>query len=495
MSSGFNYAATLDEFEIGRAGHPALIHMGTTLSHAQFAQLVRRTANVLIEDGVRKGDLIGLGMRDSVEYMAVLFALIRIGAITLPIDARWQLDEKLRLVDFFKPRLLCSDDPIPEITSCKITVTDADWTARVHAASDDAPIVLEADTGMLISLSSGTTGRPTGPLLTHEQMYARTVSQLVSLGFSSYDRFLAATPLYFGGGRAFALSQIAIGATLILNTPPFRIEELARAVKDTQATGLFLVPTLLRRLLELPDDALGGFHALNQLICSGSPLFPHERDAVRKRLTRNYYEYYASTEGGGVSVLAPSDQDRHPDTVGRPAFRVNLQIVHEDHTPVPAGETGLVRYRGPGVAQWFFQDDDAAAKSFHGGYFYPGDIGALNEDGFLTLKGRTKDVINRGGVNIYPPEIERVAANMPGIAECCVFPVPHATLGEEIGIAVVLGPDLPPADAFAAVRAHCAALLASYKVPTQFFAVDEFPKNSGGKVIKSELVKSVLQRT
>ncbi|SLN71352.1 class I adenylate-forming enzyme family protein [Oceanibacterium hippocampi] len=492
MSSGFNYAETLDQAAVSRGNHPALIHGGESLTHADFAALVRRASNILIEDGVQKGDLVGLGMRDSVEYVALMFALARIGAITLPVDARWQADEKRRMVAFFKPRILLSDEPVAEIVECPVVVVDSDWKRRLQTAANDAPIVRGTDTDMIVSLSSGTTGRPTGPLLTHEQMFARTVSQMASLGFSSYDRFMTATPLYFGGGRAFTLSQIAIGATLILNTPPFKIEELARAVRETRTTALFLVPTLLRRLLELPDEELTGFRHLRQLISSGSPLHAHERVAVRERLTRNYYEYYASTEGGGVSVLAPEDQVDHPDTVGRPAFRVDLQVVGDDHQPLPAGETGSVRYRGPGVAQWFFRDDEAAAKSFRDGFFYPGDLGVLDEEGFLSLKGRSKDVIIRGGVNIYPAEIERVVSAVAGVSECCVFPVPHATFGEEVGVALVLASGMSEDATREAIRVECAVKLASYKHPKHVFFMDSFPKNSGGKVVKAEVLKAVL---
>lgn len=153
-----------------------------------------------------------------------------------------------------------------------------------------------------------------------------------------------------------------------------------------------------------------------------------------------------------------------------------------------------MRYRGPGVAQWFFRDDEAAAKAFRDGYFYPGDLGAVDADGFLTLRGRSKDVIIRGGVNIYPPEIERVVSAVAGIAECCVFPVPHATFGEEIGIALVLAPGMSEEMARTAIAAECGLRLASYKHPKHLFFMETFPKNSGGKVVKPEVVKAALDR-
>lgn len=142
--------------------------------------------------------------------------------------------------------------------------------------------------------------------------------------------------------------------------------------------------------------------------------------------------------------------------------------------PVAPGETGHVRYRGPGVADWFFRDDESAAEAFHDGYFYPGDLGSVDDDGFLTLKGRSKDVIIRGGANIYPPEIERIAPSVPGVAECCVFPVPHETFGEEVGIALVLTESANSAEVEAAIAAECAVKLASYKLPRHFYICDSF---------------------
>ncbi|CAN0599160.1 unnamed protein product, partial [Laminaria digitata] len=162
------------------------------------------------------------------------------------------------------------------------------------------------------------------------------------------------------------------------------------------------------------------------------------------------------------------------------------------HAPLPAGETGHVRYRGPGVAAWFFRDEEAAAKSFRDGYFYPGDLGALDEGGFLTLKGRSKDVIIRGGVNIYPPEIERIASAIEGVAECCVFPVPHATLDEEVGMALVLKDGAEASTVQTRITEECGAKLASYKLPRRFYVMDSFPKNSGGKVVKSKVIQAAL---
>src|SRR5690606_34721907 len=145
---------------------------------------------------------------------------------------------------------------------------------------------------------------------------------------------------------------------------------------------------------------------LRTLISSGSALAPEERVEIREKLCPNFYEYYASTEGGGISVLSPVDQERYTDSVGRPAFGVEVSIVNDQHEPAAPGTVGRVRYRSNGTAEGFFGDPEASAEVFRDGWFYPGDLGMMNDEGYLFLKGRAKDVIIRGGVNIYPQEID-----------------------------------------------------------------------------------------
>ncbi|SDW05971.1 fatty-acyl-CoA synthase/long-chain acyl-CoA synthetase/malonyl-CoA/methylmalonyl-CoA synthetase [Albimonas donghaensis] len=488
MDSG-NLAGILDVHARTRAGHTALVFHDREWTYEDFAREVRRHARHLVDTGVRAGDLVGVSLEDSPRTLFVLFALARIGAMSLPMDARWSEVERTRLVAFFKPRLVLSDSPIAPVDRETVMRVDPAWDAAVMAAQDDAPLASGPDLPLLVSLSSGTTGRPTGPMVTHERMFARFMSQTVSLTFNAYDRFMTATPLYFGGGRTFSLSQIVLGSTLVLCPPPYSPEALAAEIARTRANGVFLVPTLLRRLLDLPEEVQASFRGLRLLISSGSPLHRHEREQVRAKITPNYYEYYASTEGGGVSVLPPQDQEIRPESVGRPSFRVEVEIVGPDHRPLPAGETGMVRYRGPGVADSFFRDPEASATAFRDGWFYPGDLGALDADGYLTLRGRAKDMINRGGVNIYPQEIEQTLQGMEEVAEACVFPLPHAELGEEVCAALVLR----DGDGVDDLKARCRAELASYKVPSRWFVMESLPKNSGGKVVKAEVARIAAQ--
>ena len=200
-----------------------------------------------------------------------------------------------------------------------------------------------------------------------------------------------------------------------------------------------------------------------------------------------FLEYYASTEGGGITVLAPNERPGHQTSVGRPAFRVEIQVVNSDHQPVASGEVGKIRYRGPGVANGFFRDEDPNSESFREGWFYPGDLGELDDEGFLSLRGRSKDMIIRGGANIYPVEVEQTISQIKGVSDVAVVGVPDKEMGEEIVAVLVADHGITEK----LILENCSDRLASYKVPRRIKFVNELPRNSSGKILKSTIVESL----
>jgi acyl-CoA synthetase (AMP-forming)/AMP-acid ligase II len=262
-----------------------------------------------------------------------------------------------------------------------------------------------------------------------------------------------------------------------------------RIVDAERITSVFLVPTLLRRLLAACEDRSGAaFPGVRRLISSGSILHSRERDLIRRKLTPEFYNFYASTEGGGVSVLGPDDPDTVSGSIGRPVFGTEVDLVDTDHNPVPAGEVGAIRYRGGTVADGFYRAPEASAEAFRDGWYYPGDLGRYDPDGYLYLVGRAKDMIIRGGINIYPFEIEQLLLSHPDIAEVAVVAWPSPDLGEEVA-AFVVPKDPTSALDPGALTDFCRSSLAPYKVPRAFFATDEMPKNAMGKILKPALAK------
>ena len=196
-----------------------------------------------------------------------------------------------------------------------------------------------------------------------------------------------------------------------------------------------------------------------------------------------FIEYYSSTEGGGVSFLTAEDPEEFGDSVGRAVFGVEVECVDEQHRRLPPGEVGRIRYRGPAVADRFWNDPEATRESFRDGWWYPGDLGMLDESGYLYLKGRAKDMIIRGGVNIYPAEVEAVLQSHPAVADSAVVGWPSREFNEEVAAFVVLKGAATPVE----LRELCRSRMAPYKVPREVFVLPEFPRNALGKVIKAEL--------
>jgi len=486
-----NLADILDNHAERRPDRPAVVHAGRIMTHWEFADLTRRWAAHLADRGFGAGDLIGLELKDTVEHVIALHAIARLGAVILPMDWRWTVGEKRRVSDFFGARLvLCEagDDLIESDVIAETAIVDDGWRASVAAADGDRAFTTVDNPMLLLSLSSGTTGTPKGPVISHEQMFARFMIYFMTLGFDERTRFLCASPLYFGGSRGYTMCALYCGATVVLFPQPFAAADLVAAAARERASHLFLVPTVLRRLLDVPGgtpDAplLGG---LDCLLSTGGALHPEERAELLSRICPGYLNFYGSTEGGGCTALLPDDPPAAASSVGRPVFSTRLEIVDDDDTLLAAGEVGHIRFRHPGTATAYHNDPERSREAFRDGWYYPGDLGWIDEAGFLFLAGRTKDMIIRGGINVYPAEIEHVLTLHEDVGEAAIIGRASRDYGEEIVAFVVPRDAARPLDGDDLV-AHCAADLAPYKVPREFHIVDELPKNSVGKVLKTAL--------
>ena len=458
-----------------RAEKLALVGHGFSYTYATLDRTIDGCCNWLASRGVGFGDVVGIALGDHAEHVIALIALSRMGAVTLPMDCRWSETEKQGVAGHFGAvHVLVESADTAAVTGRIVLDADAWAGGPWHE-----PRVNEA-TPMILSLSSGTTGLPKGPRLGQKQFENRFMAYWLNLGLNAHDTFVSATPLYFGGGRGFTLAMLFAGATVHMYPPPYGPQALVDYVNAVGCTAIFLVPTLLRRLLSLDGEGIL-LPKVRCLISSGSALHMEERRAIHDRLTPNLYELYSSTEGGSVSVTGPQEFLECPDSVGRPAFRVDVQVVDAQDQSLSAGETGRLRYRSPASPEGYFMGDSDGA--FRDGWFYPGDLACLDARGFLHLRGRSKDIIIRGGVNIYPGDVERVLLTDPRIADCAVVGVSSAELGEEV---VAYYTASAPIEA-AALRDLCRAALAPYKVPHAFIHIDDMPRNSLGKIIKVRL--------
>ena len=479
-----NLADALTSHARNIADEAAIVEGRQILSYGALHERVLKIATYFSAKALSPHAIVGVALRDTGLHLSILYGLARAGFVILPMDCRWTAVEKERVARHFGASLtLCErgDTLAPDIAT---ETVDGDWLANVERLPLARSFPSSGDTPLLLSLSSGTTGRPKGPLIAHKHFFRRFMTHWINLGLNGRHRFISATPLYFGGGRTFAMSVLFSGGTVIMHPPPYRPLDLIAAVEETNATGLFLVPTTLRRLLERSDTELAPLRKLDLLISSGAPLTPAERRDIKQRLCDNFFEYYASTEGGGISLLCPEDHAHYLNSVGRPIFSVEVEVVDDAGKTLPPGEVGLLRYRGPGVAEGYYRDEEASREAFRDGWFYPGDLAARNEHGYIFLRGRRKDMILRGGINIYPAEIEATLMLHPAVAEAAVFGIPSVEFGEEVAAFV----QLRNATETGALRQWCEGKLAPYKRPKVIKVVETMPRNSAGKVSKNELL-------
>ncbi len=475
----------LDDHARRRPDHPAVVDGSRRLTYSEFDWLVRRTASHLRDLGIHAGDIVGVCLADSADHLVVLYALARAGIVILPMDRRWTAAERERIATFFGAVLVVHEAGEPVADTLRLITLDDAWRDAVADSRGDIDFAGGGDTPLVLSLSSGTAGIPKGPLHTHAQTRHRFRVYDESVGIGPDDRYLSAIPLYFGGGRGFAMGTVYLGGTVIFFPPPYEADALVSAVKAHEASCTLLVPTILRRLLALPNPDGPLLGRLKVLVSTGAALHPEERDAILDRLCPNFVNLYGSTEGASATILLPEHSGRASRSVGRPVVDTAVEIVDDEDRLVPTGSVGRIRYRSAATPAGFYRNPEASAEAFHDGWFYPGDLGYMDENGFLYLAGRSKDMIIRGGVNVYPTEIEETLLSHQRVRDTAVVGWPSPEMGEEIAAFVVTNGGVTEDE----LLAHCRTTLAPYKIPRSVFFINDLPKNSVGKVRKDVLAQ------
>jgi steroid-24-oyl-CoA synthetase len=511
----------------GRAGVDFLVQGDRRLTYDEHNALVRRVGASFEALGVGHGDRVAILSANNAEWVVLWWAAAAIGAVVVPLNAWWKTDElEFGLRDSGAKLLFCDPkrwesvrdrvDALPELEH--VFVMDTEEPDGVARPGTD--LLLADDPGMLpdagvdeddlfaILYTSGTTGRPKGATLTHRQALAN-LQNIFCLGIASARRGGVAAPELSSDVQSAALLVVplfhvtgclstmmlcyASGAKLVL-MPPGRFDPDAAmaTIEREKVTSFGGVPTVMWRILESPNFDQYDLSTVERVSYGGAPAAPelvqriHERfPRVRKTLATAY----GLTESASVATSNTGDDyHTHPDSVGRPAPTIEIDVVDPDGNPVATGATGEIWLRGPTIMRrGYWNRPDATSEAVTpDGWFRSGDIGRFDEDGFLYLVDRAKDMIIRGGENVYCVEVEQVLFEHPDVIDAAVVGVPHKVLGEEVKAVVQLKPDsdASPED----LRAHCAAQLANFKVPEHVEVRDEpLPRNPAGKVLKNLL--------
>ena len=459
----------------------ALVDEDRIITYGELAELVWRTAGHLAALGVRRGDRVGLCLKDDWGHAVALLAVARLGATFVQIDWRSRPAEKARIADACDFKLVLALPDADMGANCPSVALDSAW--HRHVAAVDAPSCAADDwhDPIAILASSGTTDLPKFTVATHLQYYFRLANYREVVPSAKRQRYLSTLSMSFSAGRVAFLSHLLRGDTLIFYPAMFSASEFVEAVPRHQATVAYVVPSALRQLLAIAETDKPLLPGLEVLITAGAPLFPDEKREVFRKLSPNFHEIYGATAIGPMSVLRPQDMMERPESVGRPFPLIDIEIVDDRDRPVQTGETGRLRCRGPALTSPI--PGHAIAGDFRDGWHYPGELAALDADGYLRLHGRTSEVIFRGGAKIFPTEIEAVLQAHESVAEAAVVARVSSGNEQELVAYVIAGAPVAPGQ----LLAHCRRRLTPYKVPREIHVVSELPRNAAGKLDKRAL--------
>ena len=454
------------------------------LSWAELDDQAARTATCLRGAGVRAGDRVGTSLRGDIQTAVHALALWRLDAVWIPMNPGCTRAEQNLVGELFNPRFVVTEPGRKNTADQPAIVLDEAWRAAVNSAGRRDEFSEGGDTPLIITLSSGTTGAPKGYLYTHERHYAMYLVYWLDARIEKNDRCLSVLPIAFAAGRALFLACMVLGVTIVVIPALSSPREIVDAVHRYDISVTSLVPSMIRALLEhaaeRPDADRPLLSGVQSLISIGAKLHPQEARLVRERLTPGLVDLYGSAGGGITTVLRGDDLDRKSGSVGHPVHGVEVEIVDHKDRRLPAGESGLLRCRGPCIAKYCIGPAGSVSGEFRDGWHYPGDHGYLDEDGYLYLQGRSSEIIIRGGFNIFAPEIEAVLTAHPLVVDAAVVGVPDKKNDEEVVAFFVCSGDLDER----ALRAHCRALISPHKIPERFHRVDALPRSDTGKVLK-----------
>lgn len=456
------------------------------MAEAQSARLARR----LGELGCRPGDRILLQAASCPAWLRVYLACLRSAYVIVPVSPDYTGAELRYFLVDAGPTVALADAPRLEqlrAAASGLPVQVASLEALDAQARDDSPAAVPpvAGAGDLAALlySSGTTGRPKGARLSNANLVANALTLAEAWGFSPADRLLHALPLHHAHGLFVAVGTALVAGARILLRPKFDAADIVAQLP--RCTVFMGVPTHYTRLLAEPGLTARACAGVRLFVSGSAPLGATLHGQFAAATGHRILERYGMTETL-MLTSNPLHGERRPGTVGRPLPGVAVRIGNGSGASLPTGTTGEVEVRGPSVTDGYWQQPgQSAAALTPDGWFRTGDLGQFSADGYLTIVGRSKDLVITGGLNVYPREVELVLDALPGVAESAVVGVPHPDFGEAV-VAVVV-PATEPAPAADALLAAARRQLAGYKTPKRVFFAPALPRNALGKVRKAEL--------
>jgi long-chain acyl-CoA synthetase len=467
------------------------------ITPAEFEDAARRAAHGLERCGVGEGDVVCIMLRNEPAFLETVFGARQLGAYTCPInwhykaeEAGWMLSDSGAKALVIDPQLRGQiEGAIPPGLAVLVTENWEHWLASQSPWSGPARTPRSS-----MPYTSGTTGRAKGVRrLSPPPQDAPRIDALAREGFAKVlgiepeMRALLPAPLYHSAPNSYALQAMLNGELLVLE-PKFDAEQTLALIERHALTHAYLVPTMYVRLLRLPEviKKRYGLSSMRFVASTGSPCPAEVKRAMIDWWGPVFYESYASSETGYITVISSQESLRKPGSAGRAFGGALLKIVDSDGRELPAGEVGLIYARQPAYPDFTYNNNPEARRAIErDGLWTIGDMGYLDDEGYLYVCDRASDMVISGGVNIYPAEIEAVLAAMPGVRDCAVFGIPDAEFGEALAAAIQPEPGAT-LDA-EAVRRFLGGRIAGYKVPRVIAFHADLPREESGKIFKRRL--------
>jgi fatty-acyl-CoA synthase len=487
-----------------RPGKLAYVVGAQRVTYGEFNDAANRLANELLGRGVRRGDRVAVLANNCVEYPQIYFGVLKIGAIVVPVNARFKAEEISYVVDHSAAQMLLvaaefadaaahlvRDGRLPRVRSVLQVADLPSVLSRAQSTEPDVPVA-EQDPQVIL-YTSGTTGDPKGAVLSHRSYYLQAASSQATTGLTEEDVGLSMFPMFHMGGWALPLGFWYNGASVVI-MPKAEPGAMLYAIERERVSYLYAVPTVYAFMMAHPEFARFDLGSL-RIIASGTAAMTREQvfAIIDRFRCANMFIMYGSTEAGPVAVLRPGDIRRKPETVGRPAPNTDVRVVRPDGSEAAAREIGEIAVRSEFTMLEYWLAPEETRATLRGGWLHTGDLGSRDEDGFLSIAGRLKEVIRSAGESILPVEVERVLMAHPDVAEASVLGVPDPEWGEAVAAAVIRHPgsQVSEAQLVSFVRDR----LASFKKPKHVLWFDELPRTASSRQVQKPLLRElVLER-
>jgi long-chain acyl-CoA synthetase len=489
-----NLATVLTETAERHGDRLALKLDDLELNYALLAEATARFAGLLKERGVQRGDRIAVMLPNVPYFPVVYYGILRAGAVVVPLNVLLKGREVAFFLEDAGAKLVfawhdfgdAAREGAEAAGSEAVLVAPGEFEQSLFGAEAEREVAAtEGSETAVILYTSGTTGVPKGAELTHDNLRtnARIAARLAE--GSESDIFLGALPLFHTFGQTCSMNvTIALGGCLSL-IPRFDPAKALEIVQRDRITVFQGVPTMYVAMLNHPERDSYDTSSLRVCMSGGASMPVEVMRGFEKAFACKILEGYGLSETSPVASFNHPDRERKPGSIGTPIEGVEMKVVDDSGQDVPRGEVGEIVIRGHNVMKGYWQREDATEEAMRGGWFHTGDLAKVDDDGYFFIVDRKKDMIIRGGFNVYPREIEEVLYEHPAVAECAVVGIPDELMGEEVGAAVSLkeGEQASEED----LREYVREQVAAYKYPRRVWFVDELPKGPTGKILKREI--------